>query len=74
MSIGVTWAEPETVARLRLLLMGAAAEAIHDTGMCNNLAQLVEMVERDPALLEMPTRGMSETEALVWGRVRGAGR
>jgi hypothetical protein len=71
--ITIAWAEPETVAKARELLMGAAAEAIHDTGMCDHLAQLVEMVEREPALLAMPTTGMSVTEAMVWERVRTSG-
>jgi hypothetical protein len=59
-----------TTDKLRHLLTGAAAEAIHDAGMCDHLAQLVEMAERDPALLATPLADLSETEAEVWRRVR----
>ena len=55
---------------LRLLLTGAAAEAIHDAGMCDNLARLVEMIDRDPALLDRAWADLSPTEVAVWARVR----
>lgn len=54
----------------RLLLAAAAAEAIHDAGMCDNLAELVEMCERDPMLLACEWVALSPTEAEVWRRVR----
>jgi hypothetical protein len=69
-TIIVRWAEPDIMVRVRSLLMGAAAEAIHDAGMCDNLAQLVEMTDKNPALLAMPMVGLSPTETAVWRRVK----
>jgi hypothetical protein len=48
----------------------AAAEAIHDVGSPDHHARIVEMVEREPALLELDMPDLSPTEAEVWRRVR----
>jgi hypothetical protein len=54
---------------VRPLLMGAAAEAIHDAGMCDRQAEIVEAIECDPALRGVVWPDLSPAEAEVWRRV-----
>jgi len=69
--IQVSWAEPPCVTKLRGLLSAAASEAPHDVGSPDAQAQIVEMVEAEPGLLDLTWRRPSPAEAEVWARVLG---
>ena len=56
-------------AEIRFLLTGAAAEAIHDSGMCDYQARLVELCEADRMVLELAWPDLSPAESEIWMRI-----
>ena len=55
---------------LRHLLTGATAETIQHAGACDHQARIVELLEREPGLIETDLPDLSPTEAEIWRRVK----